>query len=352
MFNVAVIGTGNISATHMPGWAASPHAQVVAGADANPAGLEAWGKAHGVARLTMDVAEIFSDPSIDIVDICTPNMYHAPLAIAALEAGKHVICEKPLAPTPDEIRKLIAARDASGKELMTAQHHRYSGLSRAMKAEIGTGALGEVYHSRAWMLRRNSYINSPTFVEKRHAGGGACIDIGVHVLDLALWLMGNPRPVTVSGVARTELARTPGVWSTFGPDTPVGDNWDVEEYANALVRFDTGATLMLEVSWILHHDTEGDDMQIWLYGRDGGAHYPSAEFVASNYETRQHYRRTLQRTDAPMAPHAFECAEFARILAEGGSSPVPPEQSLDVMAILDGIYRSQETGREVVLSDL
>ena len=164
--------------------------------------------------------------------------------------------------------------------------------------------------------------------------------------------MGNPKPTTVSGVARTELARIPGMWSRIGPDLPVGENWDVEEFANAFVRFENGATLMLEIAWALHHDTEKDDLQIWLHGRDGGAHYPSAEFLSTNYETRQHYKRKLQRTDEPMPPHAFECAEFARILSEGGVSPVPPEQSLDVMRILDGIYASQKLGREVQLDSM
>ena len=350
MLKVAVVGTGNISAQHMPGWEVSPHAEVVVGVDSDEAVLAAWGKEHSVGRLTTDFGDVLADPTIDIVDICTPNMHHTPLAIAALDAGKHVICEKPLAPTPREIEQLIAARDSSGRELMTAQHYRFSGTARAMKAEIDAGALGDVYHARAWMLRRNTFINSPTFVERRLAGGGACIDIGVHVLDLALWLMGNPRPTTVSGVARTELARIPGMWSRIGPDTPVGDNWDVEEFANAFVRFENGATLMLEVAWALHHDTVEDDIQVWLHGKDGGAHYPSAEFLSTNYDTRQHYKRKLQNTEQKLAPHAYECVEFARILHEGKPSPVPAEQSLNVMRILDGIYASQETGREVMLS--
>lgn len=108
--NVAVIGVGGIAHTHMPGWQASPDANVVAGADINPKALEKWSTDYGISHTTTDFAEILRNPDIDIVDICTPNMHHAPLAIAALEAGKHVICEKPLAPTPDEVRKMIAAR--------------------------------------------------------------------------------------------------------------------------------------------------------------------------------------------------------------------------------------------------
>ena len=116
--------------------------------------MQRFGAENGVTKLHTDPEALFSDPDIDIIDICTPNMYHAPLAIAALSAGKHVICEKPLAPTPEDVRQMIAARDASGKELMTAQHFRFQGSSRALKAEIDTGALGDIYHARSWMLRR------------------------------------------------------------------------------------------------------------------------------------------------------------------------------------------------------
>jgi predicted dehydrogenase len=118
------------------------------------------------------------------------------------------------------------------------------------------------------------------------------------------------------------------------------------------MRFANGATLMLEVSWFLHHDTQGEDMQIWLYGTEGGCHWPKAEFLSTNYETRQFLNSTLQRVKDPMEPHALECVEFARAVAEGAPSPVPAEQSLQVLSILDGIYRSQATGGEVKLEPL
>jgi predicted dehydrogenase len=193
-----------------------------------------------VKRLTTDAAEVIQDPDIDIIDICTPNMYHEPLAVAALEAGKHVLCEKPLAPTPEAVQRMIQARDRSGKMLMTAQHMRFHGNSRAMKAEIMAGA-GRIYR-RAWMPR-GARIGRASFVQKRHSGGGPCIDIGVHALDLTLWLMGNPKPVTVTGIARKELANQPGVFTIWG-GFPPPEGWDVEEFAAAFVRFENGATLM------------------------------------------------------------------------------------------------------------
>jgi predicted dehydrogenase len=347
-FKVGIIGVGGIAKTHMPGWAQSEHSEVVAAADISPEIVEAFGKAHGVAQVTTDSSELINDPEIDIIDICTPNMYHEPLAIAALEAGKHVLCEKPLAPTPEAVERMIAARDRAGKLLMTAQHQRFHANSKALKAEIGTGALGEIYHARAWMLRRAAYPGRASFVQKRHSGGGPCIDIGVHVLDLTLWLMGNPKPVTVSGISRTELARQPGVFTIWG-GFPPPEGWDVEEFATAFVRFANGASLVLEVSWLLHHDTPGEDRQIWLYGTHGGAHLPKCEIYQTNHQTKQLYNRTLQLTKDQVEPHALQCIEFAQVIVDGAPSPVPPEQSLQVMTILDAVYKSQETGREVVL---
>ena len=346
ILKVGLVGVGGISRTHMPGWAASEEAEVVAGSDISGEALEQWGALHNVTRLTTNAAELFSDPDIDIIDLCVPNMYHAPLAIAALEAGKHVICEKPLAPTPQDIKQMIAARDKAGKQLMTAQHFRFAGVSKAMKAEIDTGSLGDVYHARGWMLRRNGLIPTATFIEKKHSGGGPCIDIGVHILDLTLWFMGNPRPVAVSGVADARLAHHPGAFATWR-DGPIPSSFDVEDYAVAFVRFETGATLVLEVSWLLHHDIRGEDMQAWIYGDEGGCHWPSAQFLDTNYTTRQFNNRTLQLTQDKMEPHALECVEFAKAIAAGAPSPVPAEQSLQVLAILDGIYRSQAEGREV-----
>lgn len=344
---VGVVGVGGIAGSHMPGWAASEHAEVAAGSDVNAEVLKTWGKQHGVAKLYKEPDDLFADPDIDIVDVCTPNNYHAPLSIGALHAGKHVICEKPLAPTPQLVRKMIAARDKSGKLLMCAQSSRFSGSSLAMKAELETGVLGDVYHARCWMLRRSGVPGRPGFIMKKHSGGGPCIDIGVHVLDLTLWLMGNPKPVAVTGVARAELAHQPGAFSTMGRsggEIPPG--FDVEDFAAAFVRFENGASLILETSWMLHHGPDSD-RQIWLYGTKGGAHLPGCEIYASDAASKQHYNRKLLVVDDRMKAHALECMTFAKAVAEGKPSPVPAEQSLQVMAILDGIYRSQEKGGEI-----
>ncbi len=347
ILKVGVIGVGGIAGTHMPGWEASEHAEVVAGADISKKALKLWGEKFGVKKLLTDPAKLIADADIDIVDICTPNGYHAELSIAAMQVGKHVICEKLLAPTPDEIRRMIVARDESGKLLMTAQHLRFAAEVLAMKAEIDTGVLGDVYHARSWLLRRIALPVRPGFILKKHSGGGPCIDIGVHALDLTLHMMGFPKPVTVSGVARRELAGQPGAWSIWGGAVP--KEMDVEDFAAAFVRFDNGATLILEVSWLLHHPVEtfGGDFQIWLYGTQAGAHYPTCKFVQTNNETQQLYDRELRHFPKGSEPHAAECIAFAEAVAEGKPSPVPAEQSLIVQTILDGLYRSQDAGGEV-----
>ncbi len=345
---VGVIGVGGIAGTHFPGWRESPHAEVIALSDLVPETLQRVGEAQGVELLYDKGENLIANKDIDIVDICTPNMYHTPLAVAALKAGKHVLCEKPLAPTPKDIQKMIAARDESGKLLMTAQHFRYQGTAQALKAELDKGIVGDVYHARSWMLRRSAAPTRPGFILKKHSGGGPCIDIGVHILDLTLWMMGHPKPVSVVGVTQDKLAHQPGAFSNWGG--PIPREFDVEEFAAAFVHFENGATLVLEVSWLLHHKTQGEDMQMWLYGDKGGAHWPSNEILFSNNETRQLMNMQLQNA-AGGEPHAGECIAFAEAIVNKAPSPVPAEQSLDVIAILDGLYRSAKTGKQVTLKN-
>jgi predicted dehydrogenase len=345
---VGVIGVGGIATTHFPGWHASPDAELVALAD--PAGgiLKQAGREQGIDLLYENPADLISNPEIDIIDICTPNMYHTPLAIAALEAGKHVICEKPLAPTPADIDRIIAARDKSGKLLMTAQHFRFQGDTQVLKREVETGILGEIYHARCWMLRRNGFVLRPGFIYRKHSGGGPCIDIGVHILDLTLWMMGHPRPVSVSGMTQDKLSKLPGAYAAWSGELLPSD-MDVEEFATALVRFENGATLILEVSWLLHHKTTGEDMQMWLYGTEGGLHWPNSELLATNYATKRQYDIHYGPVPAGMEAHAAECVAFADAVAHGKPSPVPAEQSRDVMRILDALYQSAAADKEVRL---
>ncbi len=345
---VGVIGVGGIAGSHFPGWKASPDAELVGMADPVAAVLERVAKEHGITKTYEKPEDLIADPDIDIIDICTPSAYHAPLAIAALNAGKHVICEKPLAPTPDDINAMIEARDKSGKYLMTAQHFRFQTDTQGLKKEIESGVLGDIYHARSWMLRRNWLPVRPGFIYKKNSGGGPCIDIGVHILDLTLWMMGHPKPVAVSGVTQDKLSRLPGAFSAWGGDIP--QDMDVEEFASAFVRFDNGASLILEVSWMLHHETQTEDMQMWLYGTQGGSHWPSNKILTANNETKRTRDTQLAPIGKGMEPHAAECVAFADAIANGKPSPVPAEQSRDVQLILNGLYESADKGAEVRLA--
>jgi predicted dehydrogenase len=347
LLQVGVIGIGGIAHTHFPGWRESPYSEIAGIADISSANLKRIGDGLAVERRYEDPYALISDKSIDVIDICTPNAFHTPLTVAALEAGKHVICEKPLALTPSEVRQMIAACDKSGKLLMTAQSQRFLVASIALKEAIDTGVLGDVYHARAWMLRRAFAGITPTFIYKNQAGGGALIDIGVHILDLALWLMGNPRPVSVSGITQDRLSHKPGAFSVLGPIPP---DTEVDEFGAGFVRFEGGRSLILETSWMLNHDTGGqlEDTQLWLYGEDGGARWPSDEIFWADAKSKE-----LRSTALPVLwgaePHALECMAFAEAIALGRPSPVPPEQTLSVVAIIDGIYRSNASGKEVFL---
>jgi len=343
---VGVIGVGGIAATHFPGWKASPHAELVAFSDPFESVLIKTAAEHNITKTYVKPEDLIADPDIDVIDICTPSAYHAPLAIAALEAGKHVICEKPLAPTPADIDAMIAARDKSGKLLMTAQHFRFQQDTIALKAELDSGILGDVYHARSWMLRRNWTPVRPGFIYKKNSGGGPCIDIGVHILDLTLWMMGHPRPVAVTGVTQDKLSKLPGAFSGWG-GAEIPHDADVEEFAAAFVRFEDGQTLSLEVSWQLHHPTQGEDMQMWLYGTQSGAHWPSSKIITSNLKTKRTQDIQLNGVANGMEAHAYECFKFAEAIAEGGPSPVPAEQSRDVQSILNALYESAETRKEV-----
>ena len=161
--------------------------------------------------------------------------------------------------------------------------------------------------------------------------------------------MGNPNPVSVTGVAKAELAHQDGAFSTMGRGGgTIPPEFDVEDFASAFVRFENGASLIVETSWMIHQGA-GADRQVWLYGTKGGAHLPSCEIYSSDNVAQEHHTRTLEDTENKTEAHALECMVFAEAVAEGKPSPVPAEQSLQVMAILDGIYRSQEEGKEVTL---
>ncbi len=350
--NVGCVGAGTVFFRHADGWADCASAHLVALSDTNPEALREQSTKYGIGRTYADPAEMLACSDIDIVDICAPNGAHAELVIAALEAGKHVICQKPLAPTSDEIRRIIAARDRAGKLVMTAQQYRYGSVARDLKAQIDAGALGDIYHARCWYLRRAGLPVRPGLIYRRFSGGGVGIDLGVHVLDLTLWLMGNPQPVSVSGSTKSVLAKQPDAFGQRGAAIPA--DIDVEDFANGFVRFANDATLSIEVSWLLLHPNT-DEKRIWLYGSRGGAVFPDATMQQFDAATNDVATSSIEATSPKIGEYEqaayTDCfCAFAVAVRDGAASPIAPEQSLHVQSILEAIYASQRTGHEVRLS--
>jgi predicted dehydrogenase len=343
---VGLIGCGGISAVHLDGWKRlNPDCQIVACADPieerrNQRGEEASVPAENRFASLTDLLK--AGVKLDAIDICTTNRFHAPIAIEALNAGLHVLCEKPLALNPDEVRQMIAARDRSGKILMTAQHMRFQNDSAHLNDYLKRGVLGDIYYARAHFLRRRFLPPRPGFLDKAVSGGGPTIDIGVHILDLALHFMGYPEPTSVTAVTLQKLAKRTDIRGWWG-------EWDrdainVEDFAAGFVRFTNGASLSLECSW-LANIKESEYTKITLLGTEAGAEWPDltihSEAAGSTTDT------TLKFPDDRVGGHQKEIAAFADAIMHNKPSPVPTEQSLNVIRILDGLYRSSELGREV-----
>jgi len=347
---VGLIGTGGIlSGPHMVGWTALRDAgrvELVAACDVNRDRAEKLAKEHNIPNVFEDFGKMFGKVDLDMVDIATPNMFHVPVALAAFKAGCHVYCEKPLAPTPQDVKKLMAARDKAKKKLMTGQHMRFEGRNQALKRYAEAGVLGEIYYARASMLRRRGAPAWGGFLKKSLAGGGPLIDIGVHILDLVLWLMGFPKPVTVAGVAPTKLANLDYVvnnpkWGDWKRD---GKEFDVEDFAVGFVRFDDGAILVLEASFLLNMVDDGLHKAM-ICGTRGGMEVTEGKIMTQEHGVVR--VSDLQGYDEPKA-HGAAIIAFVEAIEKNRPVPVPPEETLRVMAILDGIYRSYAKGGKEV----
>jgi len=331
---------------HMIGWNALRKAgrvELMAACDVRRETAEAFAKDFAIPHAFQDVDAMFRKMDLDLVDIAAPNMAHAPSALAAFKAGCHVYCEKPLAPTPGDVKKLIQARDKAGKLLMTGQNMRFDGKHEALKRYADAGVLGEVYYAHVAALRRRGAPGWGAFLTKSAAGGGPLIDIGVHILDLTLWMMGFPRPVAVSGVAPTKLANLPGIVNRPGwGDWRTGRKqvFDVEDFAAGFVRFESGAVLFLEASFLLNI-MEEEAWKSIICGTAGGM-----DITAGKVMTQEHgiiRLSDLQNYEQPKS-HAAAITAFVDSIQKGTPVPVPPEQTLYVMSILDGIYRSHAKG--------
>ena len=343
---IGMIGAGGISGIHCEGWARLDDCELVAITDIDGGAATGRAEEFNIPNVDATAARLLRRKDIDAVDIVTPNRFHKPYAVSALRAGKHVLCEKPLALTPREVDAMIAAAEKSKKKLMCAQHQRFMDTSRAMKDYITAHPLGEVYYARAWYNRRRSLPTTRGFLLKANSGGGCCIDVGVHVLDLALHLMDNFEPVSVTGVAVTKIARQRAAWSEFDWGFYDKRLLDVEDFAAGMVRFANGAALTLECSFMLNQKPKAQQ-RIDLFGTRGGITWPDCEYYDTT--SRDYVDVSLNVRDSGEQAHHAEIRAFAEAVMGLTPVPVPAQQSRAVMAILHGLYTSQKSGKEVKL---
>lgn len=347
MVKVGIIGTGGIAnACHLPGYASiADQCEIVAVCDILPDVMATAAEKFGSPKQYADYRELIADPSIDAVSIATPNKFHLEPTVLALQAGKHVLCEKPLAMNAAEARQMCAAARESGKILQVALQQRFSGPMRFMKEYIDAGHMGDIYYARAQALRRRGVPGWGVFIDKEKQGGGPLIDIGVHILDMTLHLMGYPKPVSAS-------AKT---WNTLGTNPALFNNWGdydrtaftVEDFAVGLVKFDNGAVVVLESSFMGNMD--GDPFQTQLYGTKAGAIVKGWGDDAVRIFTEQDkqlFNLTPINVPKVESSHIAEVHAFVEAIREGKPSPVPGEEGLILNAIFDAMYLSSETGRE------
>lgn len=343
MLKVGVIGTGNIfKSVHLPGWTSHPDVEIIAFCDSYKKSAEDVAASFPDAKVYNDYRELLSNPSIDTVGISTPNLFHSEIAIAALQAGKHVFCEKPDAVNPLEAQKMADAARASGKVLMTMRNNRFSPQAQYLKKMIEKGELGELYSGRAgWIRRRGIPGRGGWFTTKELSGGGPLIDLGVHMIDLAMWLSGNPKPVTVSGSTYRKFADRPDAFGNIPKGT-----FDVEDLAAGFIRFDNGASLQIEFSWASNVEEEKKFLE-WR-GTEGGFALVNDKLTVFGEDEGVPTNVKPQFSAAP-PQHTANIHHFIACVQQREQPIFLPEHGVDMIKILSAIYESAETGREVAL---
>lgn len=347
---VGVVGLGWPGLRHLESYLKHPDVEVLAVCDANPTLLASTRQTYQIERGFGDLDSLLALDGLDAVSICTPNFLHEPMVRAALAAGKHVLCEKPLAASLAQGERIAAAARDSDRVCMIGFSRRYREDSRAIKAIVESGDLGEIYHAHSgWFRRRFNPSVRGWFLSKEKSGGGPLIDLGVHVLDLALWFMGNPRAIAVSGAVSHHFGER------LGRGTPV----DVEDMASAYVRLENGAIVILETSWYSFTGTSSatDHVFCQLLGTRGGAKIdlgtttpvPPVEVYVDRGGVPLVATPSLPPVDQTELSFFVEVSEFVAAIQESRAPASTVAQGLEILRILDAIYRSAEAGAEVRL---
>ncbi|MCH7837442.1 MAG: Gfo/Idh/MocA family oxidoreductase [Chloroflexi bacterium] len=340
---IAIVGAGFVARiVHLPGYA-GVRQPVSAICDLDEDRARALAGEYAIPNVYTDWQQMLARERPDVVSVCLPNVLHHQITVAALESGAHVLCEKPLAISVAEAQEMFAAARKAGRILMAAQHLRFEPAARVIKRVIDDGALGEIYHVEADALRRLGIPTWGLFHQKSASAGGALFDIGVHMLDQAMWLMGNPRPVRVSAVTQTRFGRRPEIVAALRNSWDP-EKFDVEDSATAFVRFENGTDLILRTSWAAH--IEKNHFGVRLLGTEGGVTTnPPALYHLRNGVLADEEFKNLQTRST----YEAQARAFLQAVRGERDLPVKEDETLNVQRILNAAYQSAEEGREVAV---
>ncbi len=338
---VGVIGLG-MGKWHVKTAHNHERSEVVAIADVDGKALAAIGDEHGIAARYASGEEMISAGNLDVVIVATPNKFHMPLTIAALEAGCDVICEKPMAMNAGEAEQMLATARACGRRLLVNLSYRFMPQSISLKREVESGSIGDIYFAKtSWLRRRGLPRFGGWFGQKALSGGGPLIDLGVHRLDLALWLMGYPEPEWVTARTYDHIASALAAKE--------GKAFDVEDLATGMITFRNGATLLFDISWA-GHIKERELMETRLLGTKGGMVHRNLD-EGYTFESEVFMERNGIQYD--MCPKGeFSAVEggipyFITCLANGDTSETTAEDGVVIQRLLDAIYLSAEKGEPI-----
>lgn len=346
MLKVGLIGTGGIYRNaHLDGWKAAmaDDVEIVAVCDANAELAKAAEQDFPGASIYTDYMELIARDDIDIVSITTPNKFHSIIAIEALKHGKHVFCEKPDAINPEEAQKMATIAQESGKVLMTMRNNRFTAAAKHVKGLMEQGFFGELYAGRCgWVRTRGIPGRGGWFTTKEMSGGGPLIDLGVHMIDLAMWLGDNPVPTTVSGATYRKFADRPDA----SGQVPAG-TFDVEDMAMGFIRFTNGAALQLEFSWA--SNVEREQKFIEWRGTEAGFSIIDDQLTIYVERDGQVVAERPELSDSEQPQHVQNIVHFVKCVKGELSPTITPEDGVHMIQILDAIYRSSERGGEIKL---
>jgi predicted dehydrogenase len=354
---VAIIGCGGIAnGKHMRSLKKLESVEMVAFCDIIVEKAQKAAAEYGVpdAKVYEDYHELLKDRSIEVVHVCTPNDSHAPITIAALEAGKHVMCEKPMAKTAADAKSMLDAAKRTGKKLTIGYNNRYRADSQYLKKVCEAGELGEIYYAKAHAIRRRAVPTWGVFLDEEKQGGGPLIDIGTHALDLTLWMMNNYKPKVVLGKAYHKLSQRENAANAWGPWDP--KKFTVEDSAFAMITMENGATIVLESSWALN-TLDVKEARVTLCGTEGGADMEGGLRLNGERNSRL-FKNEIELKSGGVAFYEGKAENDADLEARlwieaviNDTDPVVlPEQALVVSEILEAIYESSKTGKAVYFS--